>query len=102
MFCSENACNEIEVLLHTVILPHCNFHAGNAAHLFRKVAINCLCAMLHYDRLYIDDSNRITTTTINTTTITKCTNSDASVKSSDNLVPCDNGEDELLHKVIIA
>ncbi|KAG5469085.1 hypothetical protein LSCM4_02481 [Leishmania orientalis] len=38
--------SETSELLHAVVLPLANFQPGNAAHLFRKVAVNCLCALL--------------------------------------------------------
>lgn len=38
--------SELHELLRGVVLPLATFQPGNTAHLFRKVAINCLCAMV--------------------------------------------------------
>ncbi|CCW63159.1 unnamed protein product [Phytomonas sp. EM1] len=35
---------DLEALLRSVVLPLATFHPGNVAHLFRKVAVNCICA----------------------------------------------------------
>ncbi|KAG5495135.1 hypothetical protein JKF63_02188 [Porcisia hertigi] len=44
--------DEISELLRAVVLPLAAFRPGNTAHLFRKVAVNCLCAFL--DPVYCD------------------------------------------------
>lgn len=38
--------DEVCELLRVVVLPLAAFQPGNTAHLFRKVAVNCLCALL--------------------------------------------------------
>ncbi|KEG12368.1 HEAT repeat containing 2 [Trypanosoma grayi] len=38
--------SQLEELLRTVVLPLSAFRPGGTAHLFRKVSVNCLCAML--------------------------------------------------------
>jgi dynein assembly factor 5, axonemal len=38
--------SEAHELLRGIVLPLATFQPGNTAHLFRKVAVNCLCAMV--------------------------------------------------------
>ncbi|KPA81158.1 hypothetical protein ABB37_04500 [Leptomonas pyrrhocoris] len=38
--------SEVQELLRAIILPLATFQPGNTAHLFRKVAVNCLCAVV--------------------------------------------------------
>ena len=40
---------QLELLLRTVVLTHGKFHPGPPAHLFRKLSISCLSAMLHFN-----------------------------------------------------
>ncbi|AIO01463.1 hypothetical protein LPMP_331710 [Leishmania panamensis] len=64
--------SEVTELLRAVVLPLATFQPGNTAHLFRKVAVNCLCALL--DPVYCDtlqeelvkNSSVLSTTIINT------------------------------------
>ncbi|KAG5469443.1 hypothetical protein LSCM1_02664 [Leishmania martiniquensis] len=63
--------SETSELLRAVVLPLASFQPGNTAHLFRKVAVNCLCALL--DPAYCDalqaemaaDNNSLSTRIIN-------------------------------------
>ncbi|KPI89518.1 hypothetical protein ABL78_1394 [Leptomonas seymouri] len=38
--------SEVHELLRAIVLPLATFQPGNTAHLFRKVAVNCLCALV--------------------------------------------------------
>ncbi|CAJ1992153.1 protein of unknown function - conserved [Leishmania donovani] len=63
--------SETSELLRAIVLPLSAFQPGNTAHLFRKVAVNCLCALLgpvYCDALQaelVKNSNALSTTVIN-------------------------------------